>query len=73
MQREHITAQRQSQQAAHRIRTPAPETDRGRTGLVPSKQDTAIRNGNRSGGNGALMRTVYPGLFYHQELEAVDK
>lgn len=37
-----------------------------------ASKDTAIRNGNRSGGNGALMRTVYPGLFYHQELEAVE-
>lgn len=33
---------------------------------------TAKLNGNRSGGNGALMRTVYPGLFYRQELEAVE-
>ncbi|MEA4832432.1 MAG: ADP-ribosylglycohydrolase family protein [Oscillospiraceae bacterium] len=33
---------------------------------------TARRNGNRSGGNGALMRTVYPGLFYKERLEAVE-
>jgi len=37
-----------------------------------ASKDTAIRNGNRSGGNGALMRTVYPGLFYQRELEAVE-
>lgn len=37
-----------------------------------ASKNTAIRNGNRSGGNGALMRTVYPGLFYRQELEAVE-
>ena len=27
-------------------------------------RDTAKTNGGRSGGNGALMRTVYPGLYY---------
>ena len=33
---------------------------------------TAKANGRRSGGNGALMRTVYPGLYYNQRLEAVE-
>jgi ADP-ribosyl-[dinitrogen reductase] hydrolase len=33
---------------------------------------TAKANGRRSGGNGALMRTVYPGLYYSQRLEAVE-
>lgn len=33
---------------------------------------TAIQNGNRSAGNGALMRTVYPGLYYVDEAEALD-
>lgn len=37
-----------------------------------ASKDTAIANGNRSGGNGALMRTVYPGLYYSQRLEAVE-
>ena len=37
-----------------------------------ASKDTAIGNGNRSGGNGALMRTVYPGLYYKQRLEAVE-
>lgn len=37
-----------------------------------ASRSTAKRNGNRSGGNGALMRTVYPGLFYSSELEAVE-
>ena len=31
----------------------------------------AERNGHRSGGNGALMRAVYPALFYPDEEEAV--
>jgi ADP-ribosyl-[dinitrogen reductase] hydrolase len=35
-----------------------------------ASKDTAIRNGQRSGGNGALMRTVYPGLFYRDRQEA---
>lgn len=29
-----------------------------------ASEKVALQNGNRSGGNGALMRTVYPGLFY---------
>lgn len=33
---------------------------------------TAAQNGNRSAGNGALMRTVYPGLYYADEAEALD-
>lgn len=37
-----------------------------------ASKDTAIRNGNRSGGNGALMRTVYPGLYYQGRLMAVE-
>ena len=37
-----------------------------------ASKDTAKANGNRSGGNGALMRTVYPGLYYNQRLEAVE-
>jgi len=34
--------------------------------------ETAHRNGNRSGGNGGLMRTVYPGLYYRGKLMAVE-
>lgn len=37
-----------------------------------ASKDTAKANGSRSGGNGALMRTVYPGLYYNQRLEAVE-
>ncbi len=37
-----------------------------------ASRDTAKASGNRSGGNGALMRTVYPGLFYKGRLEAVE-
>lgn len=37
-----------------------------------ASKDTAKANGNRSGGNGALMRTVYPGLYYNRRLEAVE-
>ena len=37
-----------------------------------ASKDTATANGNRSGGNGALMRTAYPGLYYNQRLEAVE-
>ncbi len=33
---------------------------------------TAKANGKRSGGNGALMRTVYPGLYYQSRLMAVE-
>jgi len=33
---------------------------------------TSIANGGRSGGNGALMRTVYPGLYYKGLLMAVE-
>jgi ADP-ribosyl-[dinitrogen reductase] hydrolase len=33
---------------------------------------TAEQNGNRSAGNGALMRTVYPGLYYPDENRAVE-
>ena len=33
---------------------------------------TAKANGRRSGGNGALMRTVYPGLYYQSRLIAVE-
>lgn len=32
----------------------------------------AKANGGRSGGNGALMRTVYPGLYYSSRLMAVE-
>lgn len=35
-------------------------------------KDTAATNGGRSGGNGALMRTVYPGLYYEGLREAVE-
>lgn len=38
-----------------------------------ASRKTAFSNGNRSGGNGALMRTVYPGLYYRKEWEAVQK
>jgi ADP-ribosyl-[dinitrogen reductase] hydrolase len=37
-----------------------------------ASQWTAKMNGNRSGGNGALMRTIFPGLFYRSRLEAVE-
>lgn len=33
---------------------------------------TSKANGGRSGGNGALMRTVYPGLYYKDTLMAVE-
>ena len=33
---------------------------------------TSEANGSRSGGNGALMRTVYPGLYYEGQLQAVE-
>jgi ADP-ribosyl-[dinitrogen reductase] hydrolase len=35
-------------------------------------KDTSIINRGRSGGNGALMRTVFPGLFYQSRLMAVE-
>ncbi len=35
-------------------------------------KDTATINRGRSGGNGALMRTVYPGLYYKGQMEAVE-
>lgn len=33
---------------------------------------TSKANGGRSGGNGALMRTVYPGLYYKDTMVAVE-
>ena len=47
-------------------------------GLAPyelwweAAQLTAKQNGNRSAGNGALMRTVYPGLYYPDRDRAAD-
>lgn len=47
-------------------------------GLAPyelwakASQLTAQQNGNRSGGNGALMRSVYPGVFYAVQSKAVE-
>lgn len=37
-----------------------------------ASKDTAKANRRRSGGNGALMRTVYPGLYYQGRLMAVE-
>lgn len=37
---------------------------------IAASTRTAVMNGQRSGGNGALMRTVYPGLFYRDRQEA---
>lgn len=37
-----------------------------------ASKDTATTNKGRSGGNGALMRAVYPGLYYEGQMEAVD-
>lgn len=37
---------------------------------IAASMRTAAMNGQRSGGNGALMRTVYPGLFYRDLQEA---
>jgi len=39
---------------------------------VKASRATAKANGRRSGGNGALMRTVYPGLYYQSRLIAVE-
>ena len=50
---------------AARGRKTAPQ----RTWFNASK-DTAKANRRRSGGNGALMRTVYPGLYYQGRLMA---
>lgn len=49
---------------------------KGCTGLAPyevwekASRLTAKQNGNRSAGNGALMRTVYPGLYYPDRARA---
>ena len=40
---------------------------------IAASAETAVMNGQRSGGNGALMRTVYPGLFYSDLQEAKRK
>lgn len=52
----------------------------GEKGAVPTSAqwfaasaETARLNGNRSGGNGGLMRTVYPGLYYRDLRTAVQK
>jgi len=39
---------------------------------IEASKYTCETNGGRSGGNGALMRTVYPGLYYEGQLEAVE-
>lgn len=39
---------------------------------IEASKHTCETNGGRSGGNGALMRTVYPGLYYEGQLEAVE-
>lgn len=50
----------------------------GCKGLAPyelweeASKMTAMQNGNRSAGNGALMRTVYPGLYYADQGRAVE-
>lgn len=36
-----------------------------------ASQQTAKLNGNRSGGNGALMRAIYPGLYYPLQDDAI--
>lgn len=36
-------------------------------------QDTADQNHGRSGGNGALMRAVYPALYYPEKDQAIQK
>lgn len=36
-----------------------------------ASQQTAKLNGNRSGGNGAIMRAIYPGLYYPLQDDAI--
>ncbi|MBO6258452.1 MAG: ADP-ribosylglycohydrolase family protein [Succinivibrio sp.] len=39
---------------------------------IKAAVELSDRNNHRSGGNGALMRTVYPGLFYNDREKACD-
>lgn len=56
-------------EAAARSHQEAPD----KTTWFNASKHTSEINGGRSGGNGALMRTVYPGLYYEWLLEAVTK
>lgn len=39
---------------------------------IKAADEVAEQNNHRSGGNGALMRTVFPGLFYNDKEKACD-
>lgn len=42
-------------------------------GWMKASGSTAVKDGERVDGNGALMRTVYPALFYKKQLKGVFK
>jgi len=54
--------------AAARSHQEAPDEEK----WFEASKYTSEANGGRSGGNGALMRTVYPGLYYEGLLMAVE-
>jgi ADP-ribosyl-[dinitrogen reductase] hydrolase len=62
-----VTCSMSIQEAAARSHQEAPD----KTIWFNASERTSRVNGGRSGGNGALMRTVYPGLYYEWRLEAV--
>lgn len=64
-----MTCSMSIREAAARSHQEAPD----KTTWFNASERTSRVNGGRSGGNGALMRTVYPGLYYEWLLEAVTK
>ena len=62
------TCNRSIYEAAARSQQKAP----GEEKWFEASKHTSKVNGGRSGGNGALMRTVYPGLYYKGLLMAVE-
>lgn len=52
--------------------TRSPQGTPGEEIWFEASKHTSEMNGGRSGGNGALMRTVYPGLYYKGLLMSVD-
>ncbi len=62
------TCSRSIYEAAARSQQKAPDEEK----WFEASKHTSEVNGGRSGGNGALMRTVYPGLYYKGLLMAVE-
>lgn len=64
-----MTCSMSIREAAARSHQEAPD----KTTWFNASEHTSRVNGGRSGGNGALMRTVYPGIYYYWKLEATTQ